>query len=141
MSHQHSTIDAIDDRHETSDLHPSETLRTYWIVFWWLMALLVLTVAVSWIHLDEIIGGLNLIVALIIATVKGSLVLLFFMHVKRSSKLTWIFATAAFLWLIIMIALSFNDYLTRDNIKPAMKTTPDQAREVTQERVPVPPSH
>ena len=108
------SLESIDARHETSELHPSEELRTYWKIFIALMVLLVLTVLMSLVHLDHVLPGLNLIVALIIASIKGALVVLFFMHVKHSSKLTWIFATAAFLWLGIMLALSFGDYLTRD---------------------------
>ena len=107
------SIDSLDARHETSELHPSEALRTYWKVFIWLMVLLVLTVVAAQIHLDDIMPGANLLVAMIIATIKGGLVVLFFMHVKHASKLTWIFATAAFLWLGIAMALSFGDYLTR----------------------------
>jgi cytochrome c oxidase subunit 4 len=121
-----SQIDSIDARHETSELHPSEELRTYWKIFWWLMGLLVLTVLAAQVHLDNIIPGGNVILALIIATIKGSLVVLYFMHVKHSSKLTWLFASAAFIWLAIMIALSFNDYLTRQEVQPL--ALPDQQR-------------
>ena len=113
-----NTIDSINARHDTSELHASEALRTYYIIFAWLMALLVVTVLAAQVDLDHIFPGLNLIVAMIIATVKGSLVVLFFMHVKHSSKLTWIFATAAFLWLAIMLGMTYNDYLTRPTITP-----------------------
>ena len=115
-----SNIDSIDAIHHTSEHHPSEALRTYWIIFAWLMGLLVVTVLAAQVDLDHLFPGLNVIVALIIATVKGSLVVLYFMHVKHSSKLTWIFATAAFLWLGIMLFMSLNDYLTRPTLKPPM---------------------
>ncbi len=108
--------------HDTSDLHPAEQLRTYWVIFYWLMGLLVLTLIAGRINLDRIVGGLNAVVALTIATIKGMLVVLFFMHVKKSSKLTWTFASAAFIWLVIMITLTFNDYLTREKIEPAGAT-------------------
>src|SRR3954471_24964709 len=91
-------VDSVDARHETSATH-GEALRTYWLIFYWLMGLLVLTVVAAQLDLDRLIPGLNLLVAMIIAVVKGSLVVLFFMHVKQASKLTWIFATAAFVWL------------------------------------------
>ena len=113
-----NTIDSINARHETSELHASEALRTYWVIFIILMILLVVTVAAAQIDLDRLFPGLNLIVAMIIATVKGSLVVLYFMHVKHSSKLTWIFATAAFLWLAILLGMTYNDYLTRPYIAP-----------------------
>ena len=125
-------IDAIDARHGTSDPHP-DTLRTYWLIFYWLMGLLVLTVIAAQINLDRLIPGLNVIVALIIATAKGLMVVLFFMHVKQSSKLTWVFASAAFVWLIILIALTFNDYLLRADIRRTPRELPNEYRAETQE--------
>src|SRR5688500_12564821 len=113
MTHTPTNIESIDARHETSEPHPSESLRTYWLIFYWLMGLLVVTVIISRINLDRLVPGLNIVIALLIAFAKGALVVLFFMHVKRASKLTWLFATAAFAWLAIMLALSFNDYLLR----------------------------
>ena len=108
--------------HDTSELHPAEQVRTYWVIFYWLMGLLVLTVIAGQIDLDRIVGGLNAAVALTIAVAKAMLVVLFFMHVKKSSKLTWIFASSAFIWLVIMLVLTFNDYLTREKI-PATDTS------------------
>jgi cytochrome c oxidase subunit 4 len=52
-------------------------------------------------------------VALVIAIIKAVLVILFFMHVKDASRITWIFCISAFLWLVIMLALTFGDYMTR----------------------------
>lgn len=87
------------------------SLATYLIVFAALMVLLIVTVAVAFVvHA----GDLNLIIALVIATIKAALVVLFFMHVKYASRLTKIFVSAAFLWLAILFALIFADYLTRD---------------------------
>jgi cytochrome c oxidase subunit 4 len=102
--------------HQTSKMHPDSPLRTYYVIFAWLMGLLVLTVIVSLIPFDKFFPGLNVIIALIIAIIKAVLVVLFFMHVKDASKLTWAFASAAFLWLAIMLALTFNDYLTRRSL-------------------------
>jgi cytochrome c oxidase subunit 4 len=48
-----------------------------------------------------------------IATAKMALILLYFMHVRYSERLVWIFSTAAFLWLILLITGLMNDYLTR----------------------------
>jgi len=116
--------------HDTSELHPAEQLRTYWVIFFWLMGLLVLTVIAGRIDLDRFVGGLNAVVALTIATIKAMLVVLFFMHVKKSSKLTWVFASSALVWLVIMITLTFNDYLTREKIEPA-GMTPTVAQSVS----------
>ena len=86
------------------------SLSTYLVVFAALMALLIVTVAVAFfVHA----GDLNLIIALVIATIKAALVVLFFMHVKYASRLTKIFVVAAFLWLAILFTLTVADYLTR----------------------------
>ena len=55
----------------------------------------------------------NIVVALLIATIKGSLVVLFFMHLKYSTKLTMVTVIAAIFFLLIMFSLSMTDYLTR----------------------------
>jgi cytochrome c oxidase subunit 4 len=128
-------IDNVDARHETSDMESHDSLRTYYIIFAWLMGLLVVTVVASWIHFDRLMPGLNAIVALLIASVKGALVVLFFMHVKNSSKLTWAFATAAFLWLGIMFVYTFSDYATRRAIPNSPNRTPPAMRPVTQEHI------
>jgi cytochrome c oxidase subunit 4 len=73
------------------------------------MALTILTVWVAYYDL----GSWNVIVALSIAVLKGTLVVLYFMHVRYSSKLTWVFVCAGFLWLLILFALTLSDYFTR----------------------------
>ncbi len=73
------------------------------------MALTVLTVVVA--NFD--LGPFNAIVALTIAVCKATLVVLYFMHVRYSSRLTWVFVSAGLFWLIIMVALTLSDYLTR----------------------------
>lgn len=74
-----------------------------------LMALLAITVTLDFI----LVGALGLVAALGIAVVKALLVLLVFMHLRHSTRLTWVFAGSAFLWLAIMAALTLNDYLSR----------------------------
>jgi cytochrome c oxidase subunit IV len=84
-----------------------------------LMALLVVTVIAAFIDVDQFtrnhhLGtGWNTGIAMTIAIVKGLLIVLFFMHVKYSTKLTWVFASAGFIWLVIMFVLTFTDYATR----------------------------
>jgi len=63
-------------------------LRSYTAVFALLLGLTLTTTAVSLIDL----GNLNVVVALTIAIGKALLVLLYFMHVRYSSRLTWVFA-------------------------------------------------
>ncbi len=52
-------------------------------------------------------------VALTIATVKAVLILLYFMHVRFSKNVIWVFSGAAFFWFMILLVLTFNDYATR----------------------------
>jgi len=83
--------------------------KIYYSVFGSLMALLGATIAIAYIHL----GKLNVMAALTIAFIKAVLIILYFMHVRYSSRLLWIFVCAGFFWLGIMFALSFSDFLTR----------------------------
>lgn len=83
--------------------------KTYYAVGAALFVLMFLTVAIAYVDL----GPLNIYVALTIAIVKAVLVVLYFMHVRYSTQITWVFAGAGFLWLIIMFALTMSDYITR----------------------------
>ncbi len=85
----------------------SKFYYTIWIA---LLCLTVITAAVSFVDL----GPFNTIVALVIATFKALLVVLFFMHVKDTSeKLTKTVIVAAMFWLLLLLALSMADYTTR----------------------------
>ena len=84
-------------------------LSVYLGIFGALMVLTIITVAVAWIDL----GSLNIMVALGVAVVKATLVILYFMHVKYSSKLTWIVIGSGIFWLAILLSLTMADYLTR----------------------------
>jgi cytochrome c oxidase subunit 4 len=85
------------------------SVSKYVIVWICLMVLLVLTVFAARFDL----GTWSIVIALLIATAKGVLVLLYFMHLRFEKHITWIFAGAAILWLGIMIVLTMNDYVTR----------------------------
>jgi cytochrome c oxidase subunit 4 len=84
-------------------------LRVYLGVF---LALLAGTALTTWAATVDW-GALNDVVALTIAGVKAALVILFFMHVRYSSKLVWVFSVAGFLWLILFFVLTLADYQTR----------------------------
>ena len=58
-------------------------------------------------------GPLNVIIALTIACVKATLVVLYFMHVRYSSKLIWLIFASALFWMGILFALTLSDYWTR----------------------------
>ena len=79
---------------------PTGARRTYFIVYAALVVLTVVTVLVSYVNL----GLMNVVVALLIASVKASLVALIFMHLKSEDRLVWGFALVpiAFLALIIL---------------------------------------
>jgi cytochrome c oxidase subunit 4 len=84
-------------------------MTTYTIIIILLMVGLIITVIAAFIPLGE----LNMIVAMAIASVKALLVMLYFMHVKFASRLTKVFVAASFLWLAILFALTWPDYLSR----------------------------
>ena len=83
--------------------------KIYYVIF---IALAVLTV-VTWSVAKIDLGRMNAVVALTIAVIKATLVVLYFMHVRYSSRLTWVFVCAGFFWLAIMVALTLGDYMTR----------------------------
>ena len=82
---------------------------TYYTIFGMLMVLTALTVYAAFHHL----GIFNFPVAIGIAITKGTLVVLFFMHAKYSSRLTKLFVGMSFFFLIILFALTMTDYLSR----------------------------
>ncbi len=88
---------------------PILSVRTYWVIFAILVALTVLTVGVSFLE----IGVWHTPAGLAIATAKGLLVGLFFMHLIHSSRLTWLVVAASLFWLAILMCLTLADYLTR----------------------------
>ncbi len=56
---------------------------------------------------------LNTIVAMTIATTKATLVVLYFMHVRYSTRLVWVIIAAALFWMGILFALTLADFYTR----------------------------
>jgi len=58
-------------------------------------------------------GGLNSLIALGIAFTKASLVVLFFMHLRYSSRLTWLVFASGFVLLAILIFITASDYVSR----------------------------
>ena len=72
------------------------------------------TALTVWAGLHDFPGQLNVVIALTIAVIKATLVVLYFMHVRYSSRLIWVVFTSALFWLVILFALTFSDYWTRD---------------------------
>jgi cytochrome c oxidase subunit IV len=90
--------------------HHVASLRLYVGIFLVLMVGTVLTVAAAYVDM----GLLNTPVALTIAVVKATLVLLYFMHLRWSERLTALFIGASFVWLGILMAFTFSDIVTRN---------------------------
>jgi cytochrome c oxidase subunit 4 len=86
------------------------SLKIYVSIF---LALLVGTALTVWAGLHDFPGQWNVIIALTIAVVKATLVVLYFMHVRYSSRLIWVVFTSALFWLAILFALTLSDYWTR----------------------------
>jgi cytochrome c oxidase subunit 4 len=103
-------VTATDIKHGGHAPHVHVTpIWIYLAVFFALAVGTILTVAASRFDL----GMWNTPIALIIATIKAVLVILFFMHVIHSTRLTWVVVIASFLWLGVLFVLTFADYLTR----------------------------
>jgi cytochrome c oxidase subunit IV len=83
--------------------------KTYVLVWAALMCLTATTAAVA--RLD--LAPFNGVLALLIAFTKASLVVLFFMHLYYSSRLTKLVMLAALLWFAILMCITMSDYLTR----------------------------
>ena len=74
-----------------------------------LLALLLLSVGSLLLHL----GTWHPLLLLLVAAVQGTLVILFFMQVRDSSRLIWLFAGGGFLWLGIFLIFVISDYISR----------------------------
>jgi cytochrome c oxidase subunit 4 len=84
-------------------------VRSYVGIFLALMVLTTITVYVAFLDL----GPLNTLVALGIAVIKASLVILFFMHARYSTRLTKLVIVSAFLWLFILFTFTMTDFVSR----------------------------
>ena len=94
-----------DQEHHEHIVPPS----TYAIIISMLLALTGLTVAAAYVNL----GRFNIVVALAIAVLKATLVVLFFMHAKYSPKRTQLVIIAGVFWLAILLFMTLSDYESR----------------------------
>lgn len=107
----------IMDTHESN--HHIVPVKTYVIVILSLMVLLIITLGAAAIDFSQmapgnpVFGALNIIIAMTIAVIKAVIIILYFMHVRYSSKLVWVFAGAAFYWVVILFVLTLTDYMSR----------------------------
>jgi cytochrome c oxidase subunit 4 len=109
----HDTHDHAD--HDDGGVHVHiATGRFYWGIFGALVLLTIATVRVSYYDF----GSLNIIIALLIATMKASLVAAFFMHLRHDKLFNTLAFLAAFLFLAIFILLTYDDLGKRGQIDP-----------------------
>ena len=92
--------------------HHVTPAKTYFLVYASLLVLTILTVAVSRIDL----GHLNMVVAMLVATVKASIVALYFMGLKYEGKLNRVVFCSGFFFLIILFAFTAMDIFSRTNL-------------------------
>jgi cytochrome c oxidase subunit 4 len=100
---------------------PIISVRTYVIVW---VSLIILTLTTTGVAFIDLGGEWNTLTAVAIAIVKTVLVVVYFMHLRYSSRLTWVFAGAGFFWLIILISLTLSDVLTREWISLSATSVP-----------------
>ncbi|HEX5835391.1 MAG TPA: cytochrome C oxidase subunit IV family protein [Pyrinomonadaceae bacterium] len=86
-------------------------VKVYLAIFLALLVGTALTVVAAFIDFP---WRLNTIVALTIATIKATLVVLYFMHVRYGTRLVWVIVASALFWMAILFAFTFSDYFTRE---------------------------
>ena len=98
--HEHSHVDHT---------HHVVPVKTYLIVFAWLMVLLIATLLVA----AKDFGAWNVIVAVTVAVIKAGLVMWFFMHLGYSTRLVRFMGFAALFWVVILFTITMSDYIAR----------------------------
>jgi cytochrome c oxidase subunit IV len=103
---------ATEHNHEHHE-HDHMNIPKYIGIFMILVVGTILTYFAATVDMDGIFPGANTLVALLIAFIKMTFVMLFFMHVYWSKRLIWLAAVGSFFWLAIMFAYTMQDYVTR----------------------------
>jgi cytochrome c oxidase subunit IV len=94
--------------HQDSEVHVVKP-PVYLAIFFSLLVLTAATTAISFIDL----GVFNAVIALAIACLKASLVVLFFMHIHYSSRLLKLTVAAGLFTFMLLISLTMTDYISR----------------------------
>ena len=92
------------------------SIRTYLIVYVLLLILMILTTGLAYVDLTPWSSA----VAMAIAGAKAVLVILYFMHLRTSSRMTWVFAGLGLYFVGILILLTMNDVRTRAWLSPIL---------------------
>jgi len=106
QTHEHTQTENGNEHGEHLHIVPP---RIYIIVGTTLLIFTAITVWASYLEL----GVFNPVIALFIACLKATIVVLFFMHVKYSSKLTKLTVGAGLFTFLTLIAMTLADYFTR----------------------------
>lgn len=93
----------------THHSHVIVSPKVYGVIFGLLLVFTAITVGASYLEL----GVFNAVVALAIAVIKAVLVVLFFMHVRYSSRLTMLTVGAGFFTFLVLITMTMTDYISR----------------------------
>jgi cytochrome c oxidase subunit IV len=109
--------------HTEHALDPKAEAKTYTLTLVTLLILTAITVGASYIQF----GSLNVVIALGIATIKASLVALFFMHLRHDKPVNAVIACAGFLFLGLFLLFTFLDVDTRDPLQPVNLKAPAPA--------------
>ncbi len=102
---------------DTTHTHDANAPKIYFAVLVTLLILTFITVAASKVQFGS--GMVNVVIALTIATIKASLVALFFMHLIHDKPMNAIILVCSFVFLGVFLGFSYGDQATRDDLKPA----------------------
>ena len=83
--------------------------KVYGLILLALLAMTALTTGIAFVNL----GVFSPVIALGIAVIKATLVILFFMHVKYSSRLVMVTVGAGFFTFLVLITMTLSDYISR----------------------------
>ena len=106
MSEKHDSLNVTNPEHYD---HHIVTPLNYAMVFGTLLLFTGITVGAAYIDL----GIFNPVIAIAIACIKATIVILFFMHVKYSSRLIMMTVGAGFFTFLVLITLTLSDYISR----------------------------
>lgn len=123
MSENTITLEPTETAHGHEEVHhhgPKNPPRVYLLTLTGLLILTIVTVAVA--HFD--LGEFNVFAAIGIATIKATLVALFFMHLLHDKPMNAIILCTAFILLGLLLSFCFLDSGTRYNVVPANAVPP-----------------
>jgi cytochrome c oxidase subunit 4 len=89
--------------------HVITPVSTYVTIF----ILLLIATGLTYLVATQDFGALNTPIAMGVAVIKASLVVIYFMGVRYNTPLTKVVVVAGFFWLLIMFGITMGDYVSR----------------------------